>query len=75
MIARSGDITKNNVIQYERNFSSKVIFAVTIILTIGSLANTVPAGSAAQGSFVAGLTGIKEVPPAHTNATGSASFL
>lgn len=75
MIARSADIAKNNVIQYEWNFSSKVIFAVTIILTIGSLANTVSAGSAAQGSFVAGLTGIEEVPPAHTNATGSASFL
>jgi hypothetical protein len=68
-------IKKIMLSKYERNFSSEVIFALTIILTMGSLANTVPAGSAAQGSFVAGLTGIKEVPPAHTNATGSASFL
>jgi len=68
-------MTENNVIEYEKNFLFKVIFAVAIILTMGSLANTVPAGSAAQGSFVAGLTGIEEVPPTHTNATGSASFL
>jgi hypothetical protein len=75
MMARSGYIRKNYVIQYERNFSSKVIIAVIIILIIGSLANSIRAGSPAQGSFVAGLTGIEEVPPAHTNATGSASFL
>jgi len=68
-------MTKSYVIEYEIKFSSKILVVVAIILIMASLANTVPTGLAAQGSFVAGLTGIEEVPPVHTNATGSATFL
>lgn len=75
MTARSENMTKSYVIEYEIKFSSKILVVVTIILIMASLANTVPTGLAAQGSFVAGLTGIEEVPPVHTNATGSAIFL
>lgn len=75
MTARSENMTKSYVIEYEIKFSSKILVVVTIILIMASLANTVPTGLAAQGSFVAGLTGIEEVPPVHTNATGSATFL
>ncbi len=75
MAARSENMTKSYVIEYEKKISSKILVVVTIILTMASLANTVPTGLAVQGSFVAGLTGIEEVPPVHTNATGDASFL
>jgi CHRD domain len=68
-------MTNRNVIEYQKKISSKILTVVTIILTMVSLTNTVPTGLAAQGSFVAGLIGIEEVPPVHTNATGDASFL
>lgn len=75
MTARSENMTKSYVIEYEIKFSSKILVVVTIILIMASLANPIPTGLAAQGSFVAGLTGIEEVPPVLTNATGSATFL
>jgi len=68
-------MTNSNVIEYQKKISYKILIVVTIILTMVSLTNTVPTGLAAQGSFVAGLTGIEEVPPVHTNAIGDASFL
>jgi hypothetical protein len=74
MTSRSNIMTKSYVIEYQKK-SSKILIVVTMIVTIVSLANSVPTGLAAQGSFVAGLTGIEEVPPVHTNATGDASFL
>jgi hypothetical protein len=75
MTSRSNIMTKSYVIEYQKKISSKILIVVTMIVTIVSLANSVPTGLAAQGSFVAGLTGIEEVPPVHTNATGDASFL
>jgi hypothetical protein len=75
MTARPENMTKSYVSEYEQKFSSKILVVVTIILTMVSLANIVPTGLAAQGSFVAGLTSIEEVPPVHSNATGSTSFI
>lgn len=68
-------MTKSYVIKYEIKLLSKILVVVPMILTMASLANTVPTGLAAQGNFVAGLTGTEQVPPVHTNATGSALFL
>jgi hypothetical protein len=75
MTSRSKIMTKSYVIEYQKKISSKILIVVTMIVTMVSLANSVPTGLAAQGSFAAGLTGTEEVPPVHTNATGDASFL
>jgi hypothetical protein len=75
MTARSDKMTKSYVIEYQKKISTKILIVVTMIVTMVGLANSVPTGLAAQESFVAGLTGIEEVPPVHTNATGDASFL
>ena len=45
--------------KYNIRLSFKIFF-FTIILTLASLANTLPTGLAAQGNFVAGLTGNEE---------------
>jgi hypothetical protein len=75
MTSQSNIMTKSYFIEYQKKISSKILIVVTMIVTMVSLSNSVPTGLAAQGSFVAGLTGIEEVPPVHTNATGDASFL
>lgn len=75
MSARSGNMTKGYAIKHQKKLSFKILIIVTVALAAVCLANTVSAGSAAQGNFVAGLTGGGEVPTVHTNATGSASFL